>query len=65
MLPAGSVVDLRDDGRVKESFTPADQQDLARQREARRQQIRHCREICARVTDYGENARCTDNCKPR
>ena len=66
MLPAGSIVDLRDNGQVQETFTPGEQQQLAHDREVRRQEKerheQHCREICAPVTDFAENAKCIANC---
>ncbi|HEY7372477.1 MAG TPA: hypothetical protein VIF57_09990 [Polyangia bacterium] len=67
MLPAGSIVDLRDDGQIKESFTPGEQQQLAHDREVRRQerirQEQRCKEVCAPVTDFAANARCLNNCR--
>ena len=67
MLPAGSIVDLRDNGQIQETFTPGEQQQLAHDREVRRQEReRHeqrCREVCAPVTDFAENAKCMGNCR--
>lgn len=67
MLPAGSLVDLRDDGQIKETFTPGEQQQLAHDREVRRQerarQEQRCKEVCAPVTDFAANARCMGNCR--
>jgi hypothetical protein len=67
LLPAGSIVDLRDDGQIKESFTPGEQQQLAHDREVRRQerirQEQRCKEVCAPVTDFAANARCMNNCR--
>ena len=67
MLPAGSIVDLQDNGQVQETFTPGEQQQLAHDREVRRQEReRHeqrCREVCAPVTDLAENAKCMGNCR--
>jgi hypothetical protein len=67
MLPAGSIVDVRENGQVQETFTPGEQQQLAHDREVRRQeQERHdrrCREVCAPVTDFGENSKCLSNCR--
>jgi hypothetical protein len=67
MLPAGSIIDLRENGQIQETFTPGEQQELARER-ARRQeeQRRHeerCHEVCAPVTDFAENAKCLANCR--
>jgi hypothetical protein len=66
-LPAGSLVDLRDDGQIKETFTPGEQQQLAHDREVRRQerarQEQRCKEVCAPVTDFAANARCIGNCR--
>jgi hypothetical protein len=66
-LPAGSLVDLRDDGQIKESFTPGEQQQLAHDREERRQerarQEQRCKEVCAPVTDFSANATCLGNCR--
>lgn len=67
MLPAGSIVDLRDDGQIKETFTPGEQQELAREREERRQERerkeQRCREACAPVIELGANAQCMANCR--
>jgi hypothetical protein len=67
MLPAGSIVDLRENGEIQETFTPGEQQQLAHEREVRRQeQQRHeqrCRAVCAPVTDLAENTRCMANCR--
>ena len=67
MLPAGSIVDLRDDGQIKETFTPGEQQELAREREERRKERerkeQRCREACAPVTELGENSKCMANCR--
>ena len=67
MLPAGSIVDLRENGQIQETFTPGEQQQLAHDREVRRQEQerheQHCREVCAPVTDFGENAKCIANCR--
>jgi hypothetical protein len=66
-LPAGSLVDIRDDGQIKETFTPGEQQQLAHDREVRRQererQEQRCKEVCAPVTDFAANARCLGNCR--
>jgi hypothetical protein len=66
-LPRGSIIDLREDGQIKETFTPGEQQQLAVDREERRKEkIRHeqrCKEVCAPVTDFAENAKCMSNCR--
>jgi hypothetical protein len=67
MLPAGSIVDLRDDGQIKETFTPGEQQKLAREREERRQERerkeQRCREACGPVIELGANSQCMANCR--
>jgi hypothetical protein len=67
MLPAGSIVDMRDDGQIKETFTPDEQHELAVQREERRKekerQDAQCHQVCAPVTDFAENAKCLANCR--
>jgi hypothetical protein len=66
-LPQGSIIDLRENGQIKETFTPGEQQQLAVEREERRKEReRHeqrCKEVCAPVTDFAENARCMGNCR--
>jgi hypothetical protein len=66
-LPAGSIIDLRDDGQIKETFTPGEQKQLAADREERRKerarQEQRCKEVCAPVTDFAANARCMGNCR--
>jgi hypothetical protein len=67
MLPAGSIIDLRENGQIQETFTPGEQQQLAHDREVRRQEReRHeqrCKEVCAPVTDFAENSKCMANCR--
>jgi hypothetical protein len=67
MLPAGSIIDLRENGQIQETFTPGEQQELARERAIRQEeQRRHeqrCHEVCAPVTDFAENAKCLANCR--
>jgi hypothetical protein len=66
-LPAGSIIDLREDGQIKESFTPGEQKELANEREERRKEKarkeQRCQEVCAPVTDFAANARCMSNCR--
>jgi len=67
MLPRGSIIDLRENGQIQETFTPGEQQQLARDREERRKEReRHeqrCKEVCAPVTDFAENAKCMASCR--
>ncbi|HMF43515.1 MAG TPA: hypothetical protein VKQ32_22735 [Polyangia bacterium] len=66
-LPRGSIIDLRENGQIQETFTPGEQQQLAHDREERRKEReRHdqrCKEVCAPVTDFAENAKCMANCR--
>lgn len=66
-LPAGSIIDFKEDGSIKETFTPGEQQGLAHQRQERQaqkaRQEQRCKEVCAPVTDFAANARCMGNCR--
>lgn len=67
MLPAGSIIDLTDDGKIKESFTPGEQRVLARERQVRKEEQarkeERCKERCAPVTNFHENSKCLANCR--
>ena len=67
MLPRGSIIDLRENGQIQETFTRGEQQQLARDREERRKEReRHeqrCKEVCGPVTDFAENDKCMASCR--
>jgi hypothetical protein len=66
-LPAGSIIDFREDGRIQETFTPGEQRQLAHERQERQaeraRQEQRCKEVCAPVTDFAANARCLGSCR--
>lgn len=66
-LPAGSIIDIRADGQIKETFTPGEQRELAHDRAVRdaekARQEQRCKEICAPVTDFSANAACLAHCR--